>query len=119
MIRMKPEEIEERADRLMAIIFPLDTTSPLQWKMVAGESVIGGGSAPGFTIPTRLLALRHDQLSAAALEQRLIREKPPVVARVEDNQLLLDLRTVLQEQEPALATTLSKLANRLPDSLES
>ncbi len=118
MIRMRPEEIEERAGRLMAIC-QFDTTSPLQWEMVAGESVIGGGSAPGNTIPTKLLALQHDQLSAAALEQRLVGGKPPVVARVEDNQLLLDLRTVLPEQEPALAKALSKLAKRLPDAAVS
>jgi L-seryl-tRNA(Ser) seleniumtransferase len=79
--------------------------------MVAGESVIGGGSAPGFSIPTRLIAVRHRARGAAALEKRLLAQRPPIVARVEEDILLLDLRTVLPEQEAALEQALRSLAS--------
>ena len=62
-------------------------------------SVIGGGSAPGYSIPTRLIALRHGTRSAAVLEKRLLAHRPPVIARVEADAVLLDLRTVLPHQE--------------------
>jgi L-seryl-tRNA(Ser) seleniumtransferase len=107
MIRMSAEEIEARARRMMEAVAA--KKSGVQWKMVAGESVIGGGSAPGYTIPTRLIALRHQKHSAAALEKKLLAHRPPVVARVEDDDVLIDLRTVLPQQEPVLAEALSGL----------
>ena len=74
------------------------------------ESVLGGGSAPGQTIPTRLVVLRHATESAAALESRLLAHRPPVIARVESDAVLLDLRTVLPEQEDTLAQAILSLA---------
>ena len=105
MIRMKPEEIERRARALLEHV----AVDGLQCEIVRGDSVIGGGSAPGYSIPTRLIALRHKTHSAVALEQRLLRNRPPVVARVEEDAVLLDLRTVLPEQESALADALRSL----------
>jgi L-seryl-tRNA(Ser) seleniumtransferase len=77
-------------------------TSPLRLELVDGLSVLGGGSAPGQALPTRLIALRHATESATALEKRLRAWNPPVIARVEEDAVLLDLRTVLPEQEEAL-----------------
>ncbi|HEY7680909.1 MAG TPA: L-seryl-tRNA(Sec) selenium transferase [Terriglobia bacterium] len=108
MIQMDAQEIEGRAQRLAQAAFP--RTGPLRWELVGGESVIGGGSAPGYSIPTRLIALRHGALAAAELEKRLLAHTPPVVARVEEGTVLLDLRTVLPEQESALAEALRSLA---------
>jgi L-seryl-tRNA(Ser) seleniumtransferase len=65
-----------------------------------GQSAIGGGSLPGQTLPTTLLALAATQ--ADALAARLRGDDPPVVARIEDNALLFDPRTVLPGQEEAL-----------------
>ncbi|HWP86063.1 MAG TPA: L-seryl-tRNA(Sec) selenium transferase, partial [Terriglobia bacterium] len=61
------------------------------------------------TIPTRLLALRHSAHSAAALEKRLLRRQPPILACVEAGTVLLDLRTVLPHQEEILADALRAL----------
>jgi L-seryl-tRNA(Ser) seleniumtransferase len=101
MIRMTITEIEERARRLIEACGGERDT--LRMELVEGESVIGGGSAPGQTIPTRLVALRHAGWSAAVLEKRLLASHPPVVARAESDTVLLDLRTVLPEQDRALA----------------
>jgi len=68
-------------------------------KARAGGSVVGGGAWPLGTLPTRLVALRPGQGEAGELERSLRMGAPPVVARVEEGQLLIDLRTVLPEEE--------------------
>jgi L-seryl-tRNA(Ser) seleniumtransferase len=68
--------------------------------VVAAESTVGGGSLPGQTLPTRALALEVP--SPDALAARLRAADPPIVARIEDDRLLLDPRTVLPEQDTAL-----------------
>ena len=68
--------------------------------VAAGESTVGGGSLPGETLPTRLLAL--DVKKPNALAARLRAHTPAIVARVAERQLLLDPRTVDPQDEPAL-----------------
>lgn len=70
-----------------------------------GRSTVGGGSLPGQTLPTRLLVLPADR-SATALTARLRRATPPVVARIEDDRVVLDPRTVLPAQDAALLSAL-------------
>jgi L-seryl-tRNA(Ser) seleniumtransferase len=106
MIRATAAEVDERA-RWMMEGFP---AGALTWELVDGQSVIGGGSAPGFTIPTRLIALRHSGKSAAALESQLRLGRPAVLARVESDRLLIDLRTVLTDQLGPLCDALKALA---------
>jgi L-seryl-tRNA(Ser) seleniumtransferase len=72
--------------------------------IVAAESTVGGGSLPGQTLPTRALALEVP--SPDALAARLRAADPPTVARIEDDRLLLDPRTVLPEQDTALIETM-------------
>lgn len=71
-----------------------------QGEVVAGESTVGGGSLPGETLPTKLLALRVKSPNAAAAKLRGL--PMPIIARVAENQLLCDPRTVLPDEEPAL-----------------
>ena len=68
--------------------------------MVPGRSTVGGGSLPGETLPTRLVALDID--SPDAVSANLRDGDPPAVTRIEDGRLVLDPRTVLPEQEVAL-----------------
>ena len=77
--------------------------------MVEGESIIGGGAAPSAVLPTRLLALRRKDLSAEELAARLRTSDPPVIARVEDGQVLLDLRTVFPEQDGSIADVVNRI----------
>jgi L-seryl-tRNA(Ser) seleniumtransferase len=72
--------------------------------VVAAESAVGGGSLPGQTLPTRALALEVP--SPDTLAARLRAAHQPVVARIEDDRLLLDPRTVLPEQDTNLVETL-------------
>jgi L-seryl-tRNA(Ser) seleniumtransferase len=72
----------------------------LSAEVFAGNSTVGGGSLPGSTIPTRLVAVNH--LSVAKLASNLRNHEPPVVARIMEDKLLLDPRTVLPGQEQQL-----------------
>jgi len=110
MIRMTAEEVDQRARRLLQECAAAGD-GPLRMEIIDGESVIGGGSAPGQSLPTRLLALRHAEAGAASLSARLQARTPPVIARLEADTVLLDLRTVLPEQESALAEAVRSLAS--------
>ncbi len=105
MIRASADEIRDRAERLRERLPQLE--------IIAGESVAGGGSTPGQKLPTWLLALPGD---AAAHERALRSGDPPVIARVEDDRLVLDLRTVFPEDEPELIRALSAVAQKTPPS---
>ncbi len=98
MIRMTAEEIRGRAEALAAKL-------SLDVKIEPGESVIGGGSTPDKSLPTYLLVIENK--NAAAFEKRLRAGNPPVIARIENNRVLLDLRTVFPEQEDQLVYALS------------
>ena len=69
-------------------------------RVVEGRSTVGGGSLPGQTLPTWLVALECE--SVDDLARKLRQGKPPVIARIEEGTLLVDLRTVSLEQEAPL-----------------
>ncbi len=97
MIRMPAEEIRARAEHFAAAVNAIG----LRAELLAGESVAGGGSTPGLTLPTTLVAI-----AAPGLESRLRAGNPPVITRVEDDRVLIDLRTVFPEQEAILLEVL-------------
>jgi len=69
-------------------------------EVVEGRSTVGGGSLPGETLPTWLVAIACE--SPDVLAARLRRNDPPVIARIEDGRLVLDPRTVQAGEEKAL-----------------
>jgi L-seryl-tRNA(Ser) seleniumtransferase len=109
MLRLSKNEIERRAQAMVA---GLESTprQKLRLELIDGESVIGGGAAPSAVLPTRLIALTHSDLSADDLNVRLRSNVPPIVARVEEGRVLLDLRTVFAEQDTNLVAALASLA---------
>jgi len=90
------------AARVEAAVPSLKGTPGLAIEVIDGESVVGGGAAPSAVLPTRLLALSSHGVSADSLLERLRAHKPPVVARVENDRVVLDLRTVFPEQDQGL-----------------
>jgi L-seryl-tRNA(Ser) seleniumtransferase len=106
MMRLTKDAIGDRAASLAARI----TGSKLKIEIVDGESLVGGGAAPSSVLPTRLLAISCDGLSADELAERLRHSPLPIIARVEDGRVLLDLRTVFDEQDAAIATALNSIA---------
>jgi L-seryl-tRNA(Ser) seleniumtransferase len=81
----------------------------LRVELEDGESVIGGGSTPGQSLPTRLIAVTHRERTAEELEAALRRHSPPVIARIERDRLLLDLRTVFEDQDDTLARAFERV----------
>jgi len=106
MIAAGVEEIGRRAEAVAAGL----RAAGLDAGVTDGVSTIGGGSAPGTSLPTKLVAIASP--SASALEASLRRQQPPVIARIEQDRVLLDLRTVAPDQDETLTTAV--LAARTP-----
>ena len=103
MIRATLEEISGRTTRFMESLMVPQMDA--EFEIGEGASLVGGGSTPAQSLPTRVLRIRSGRYSATQLEARL-RSGPagmPVIARIEEDRLILDLRTVFPEQERALA----------------
>jgi L-seryl-tRNA(Ser) seleniumtransferase len=107
MLTRTPESIEARA---RAVAGALESSGLYDCEVVDGRSTIGGGTTPGLTLPTRLLALTRREFSASALEASLRRLDPPIIARIERDRLVLDLRTVFEDEDAALAHGLRTVA---------
>jgi L-seryl-tRNA(Ser) seleniumtransferase len=99
MLSLSAEDIEARAEIVA------EQLSAGGWKvaLMTGSSAVGGGSAPGLSLPTVLLAIARDGVTAAALEAHLRTLDPPVIARIEHDRVVLDLRTVLPEDDDVIA----------------
>jgi L-seryl-tRNA(Ser) seleniumtransferase len=102
------EALESRA-RTLAVQVP--RRGGLAAEAVPCRSVTGGGSLPGTEIDSWAIALSDSGRSAAELERILRRGSPPVIARIEDDRLLLDLRTVSPTQDGAFRTIFGQLGN--------
>jgi len=109
MIRLSPEEIERRSQAVLERLRPMVAKGEVEMEVRRGESVLGGGSTPDQPLPTRLIAVSSSRHSAEELEARLRQpsEGLAVIARIQDERLVLDLRTVFPEQEPALVAALA------------
>ena len=106
MIAMSAAEIGRRADALAAELAAAGVPASVE----DGCSTIGGGSAPGSQLPTRLVTVA---LPAERLEAALRGGRPAVVARIERDRLVLDLRTVAAEQDRELAALVVRAASTL------
>ncbi|MFN7995273.1 MAG: L-seryl-tRNA(Sec) selenium transferase [Bryobacteraceae bacterium] len=102
MLRLSDSVIRDRAERL------LDRIAATHAAIVPGESVIGGGATPEQSLPTYLIAIECSDETAAL--RRLRANNPPVIARIEEKRVLIDLRTVLPEEEGELAAALQALS---------
>ncbi len=98
MLAMSAEEIGRRAEALAERL----TSAGLNAEVVDGTSAVGGGSAPGAGLPTRLVAIAAP---AERLESALRRQTPPLVARIDNRRVVIDLRTV----EPEMDQTVGNL----------
>ncbi len=108
MIRTSKEQIAARAGRLADKISACPGfTATLR----DGHSVIGGGSTPGQTLETSLVAVRHRRQSAAKLEETFRRRKPAILGRVEQDEFLIDLRTVSEVEEKKIVEAFEKVSS--------
>lgn len=109
MIRASAESLEQRCRHFIRNLVLSLSMSELELEISDGVSLAGGGSTPAQSLPTKIIRVKSSRYSAAQLEQRLRRGHAgtPVIARVEGEAVLLDLRTVSADQEAALAEALA------------
>jgi L-seryl-tRNA(Ser) seleniumtransferase len=114
MMRLSKDQIARRAEEIVSRVQSAQGKSAhLKLELLDGESVIGGGAAPSAVLPTLLIAVTHIDLSADELSARLRTSTPPIIARVEEGRVLLDLRTVCSEQDANVATVIASLPRDL------
>jgi L-seryl-tRNA(Ser) seleniumtransferase len=109
MIRANATEIRARAKHLIDALTAKIPAGAAKFELREAKSVIGGGSTPGQLLPTHVIAIESLRISSSELEQRLragVSGGIPIIARVESDRLILDLRTVFPEQESALVESL-------------
>ena len=111
-LRMLASSIDEIKERAIAIIDSLRSNPKLKLDLIQGESAVGGGSGPNTHPETMLISLEHVALSANDIESRLRNYSPPIIGRITNDKVLLDLRTVEPNEDAELLRGLqSVLAN--------
>lgn len=114
MLALPAAAIEDRARRFVELLDEAGDSAGLTATTIAGESAVGGGSGPNVHPPTTLIALSHTELKPDEIEGSLRNGSPPVISRIADNLVLLDLRTVDPREEPELLAALRSLTADLP-----
>src|SRR5262249_44468280 len=109
VIRMLSTNRDHLARRTGLFVDKLGKSPDLTVEIVDGRSAVGGGAAPDFQPETVLLALTHKKKTTGRLEHNLRNSTPPVIARIVDDKVLLDLRTVSENEEGDLLNILSTI----------
>ena len=107
VIRMLALTADEIAESARVLIAGLQTNATLE--LITGESTLGGGAGPTSTFPTTLIAISHPDKSAQDIEHQLRTSEPPIIARISDDRVLFDLRTVFQDELPAIQAALNRI----------
>lgn len=106
MIALPADDIRQTAEQWQSHLQARLQRDGLSLSIVPGESRVGGGSLPGTTLPTHLLAIEDDDLGPNALADRLRRQTIPVIGRIQDGRYLLDPRTVSADHQELLLQAL-------------
>ena len=105
MLSLTAEELDQRARKLVESV----GATHLQLELLAGESALGGGAGPTSTFPATIVAISHPQKSAQQIEHELRASDPPIIARIADGRVLVDLRTVFSDQINSLLVALKNI----------
>ncbi len=98
MLAVDAEELERRSLRVADHIRK-GSDAKLDVDVIDGVSAIGGGAGPGIELPTSLISLSHHSISAEGFAAKLREGDPPVILRIENERVLIDLRTVAESEE--------------------
>jgi L-seryl-tRNA(Ser) seleniumtransferase len=105
MLSRTAGELEQRA---RSLVEGLGSTAA-KFDLIAGESALGGGAGPTSTFPTTLIGITHPEHSAQDIEHQLRSASPPIISRISEGKVLLDLRTVFDDQIDVLESALRRL----------
>lgn len=107
MIAMTKQELRRRArsfSRRLRTRLPKE----VQVRLAEGSSVVGGGSCPECRLSTMLITIESDSIRPNVIEERLRSQDLPIILRLEEDKVVMDLRTVFPAQEPALIEGIQK-----------
>jgi len=113
LLRRTPDRLSELAAEA-AGYFEAAGVAGLEVSVVEAEAYVGGGTLPYVTLPTAAVALRRADISPHALSAALRRLEPPVLARATGDAVLVDMRSILEDDLPLLKSAVSALAAALP-----
>jgi L-seryl-tRNA(Ser) seleniumtransferase len=113
MLAATAEEVEQRARSVVEGIPQTGLVLELQ----AGESAIGGGAGPTSNLPTTLIAISDPNKTAQEIERQLRTASPPIIARISEGKVLLDLRTVFSDQLEGLRDALKTVDSTMLGSV--
>jgi L-seryl-tRNA(Ser) seleniumtransferase len=105
VMQMLSRTADELAQRARNLVEGLDS----KFELITGESTLGGGAGPTSTFPTTLIAITHPEKSAQDIEYQLRTSSPAIIARISEGKVLLDLRTVFDDQLQSLRLSLETL----------
>lgn len=104
------EAIEERSKRFIDGLTP-ETKACMDITIIDGFSEMGGGSLPGEGIPTKLVSLRSEKMNVGEIAAQLRSNTPPIFARIEQDRVLLDMRTVYDDEADTIAEALGNICS--------
>jgi L-seryl-tRNA(Ser) seleniumtransferase len=109
MMNMPLTEIDAKAHKLQAALQDA-CAGRLESEIVDSSSRVGGGALPLLSLPTRCIAIIIRDMNATRLESRLRANRPPIIARIEDERVLLDMRTVAFDEYALITEALTRIA---------
>jgi L-seryl-tRNA(Ser) seleniumtransferase len=107
MLTISQEQLRQKADQLLVRIRESIGEGRLELNVLPGQSVVGGGSMPGQELPTWLVTVRAKAISAAALAKALRCQPDPVLVRIHDEQVILDVRTINEAEYDRLVAAIA------------
>ncbi len=105
MLTYEPWELKKKAKRLMNLLKKIQS---LEVKVLKEFSKCGGGSLPQLTLETYCVALKHKNFSVQEIERRLRSLETPIICRVKDDCILLDVRTIFEYELPLIPSLVDK-----------
>jgi L-seryl-tRNA(Ser) seleniumtransferase len=105
MLTIDPNRLKGRGRRLLRRLVKIDG---IETVLKEDVSQVGGGSLPLQEVPTMVIAIRPCSLSVNDLEKRVRGSQPPIICRISKEELILDLRTILDEEIPLVAEGIGK-----------
>ena len=109
MLAVSQEELRRRAQELAKRVTM--SNSGLQAVVAETDSAMGGGALPGTAIPSYGLAVTHPKLTADAISALLRRHEPPIIARIEEDRVMIDMRTLLEGEDALVCEALLEIAH--------
>jgi len=103
-------EIEDRANRLSRRLAAINNGF-MKIAVIDGFSSVGGGSLPTQTIPTKVISFSNGKISTAELERLFRQSQPAIIGRIQDDNFLIDLRTIRDKELEAIIDTYDTIVN--------